>query len=285
MKNQIALTIDLEEYFHAANLAEVCPIKSWSYLPSRVEMSCDILLDTFDRYKQKGTFFVLGYCARANPGLIKKISQRGHEIASHGFAHKIAYFQNRKQFFRDVDKSKKLLEDISGIKVHGYRAPNFSIRDENLWAYDELTKAGYTYDSSLYPVYHHRYGNPHRSLLPEERSTDYGKLLVLPLAVYLLNLGLKEFRLPVAGGAYWRFLPRFLTATALKQIEKERTPVICYLHPWEIDYGQPHFANLSLGKKIRHYYGVKSLTSKLDYFMSKFNFSSIKNVSKDILPI
>jgi len=286
MKKQLALTIDLEEYFHAANLAKVCPYRSWSKLPSRLEFSTNLILDLFDNYNQKGTFFVLGYCARKLPSLVKEIQNRGHEVASHGFSHKIAYLQSRKQFFRDIDRSKKLLEDITGTEILGYRAPNFSIRDENLWAYDELTKAGYRYDSSLYPVVHDRYRNPHRSMLPELRSTAHGAILILPLAVSLMKIGpLPEFRFPVAGGAYWRFFPKYLMRKGLESTHNFRRPVICYMHPWELDEGQPHFANLSLERKIRHYFGIKNFYKTTSYFMDHFDFRTINDlIDKELFP-
>lgn len=283
-RKEIALSIDVEDYFHAANLAEVCPIRSWHQLPSRVEAATFKLLDLLDESQVKASFFVLGYSALNHPQIVKEIIKRGHELASHGFAHKIAYLQNQKQFSRDVTRSKKLLEDISGVEVIGYRAPNFSIREENLWAYDILAEAGYKYDSSLYPVYHDRYGNPHRSLKPEMRETNYGKLLILPLAVYQKNIFGKDLRIPVAGGAYWRIFPKLLIKSALKSIEKTcNDPIICYLHPWELDDAQPHFTSLALSKKLRHYTGIKKFPLTLKYLMRHFNFVPIKLVAKDFL--
>ncbi len=248
-------------------------------MPSRLEYSTRRVLDIFDETNQKGTFFVLGYCARRYPHIVKEIVSRGHELASHGYAHKIAYYQNRKQFFRDVQRSKLLLEDISGVQVLGYRAPNFSIKDENIWAYEVLKEVGYEYDSSLYPVYHDRYGNPHRSIAPEVRETGNGAISIFPLTIFQLSFLKRSFRIPVAGGAYWRLLPEPLIRAMLsRNLATTNIPVICYLHPWEIDSGQPYFASLSAGKKMRHYYRVGGFERKLKNIMSCFSSVPIREL-------
>ena len=283
--NSICLSVDVEEYFHAANLAEVCPIREWHTLPSRVKETTSKLLDIFDITNSKGTFFILGYTARSCPEIVKEIKNRGHEIASHGFAHKIAYFQNHKQFLRDVSKAKKLLEDISGSKIHGYRAPNFSITDKNIWAYECLVQAGYSYDSSLYPVHHDRYGNPHRKSTPENRNIDGESLTILPLAV--LTSSLLNLKVPIAGGAYWRLLPRsainLALSSAIRQASTLGIKPICYLHPWEIDTQQPYFPNLSASKKIRHYFGVRGFENKIRLILERFGSVTIANGYEKII--
>jgi polysaccharide deacetylase family protein (PEP-CTERM system associated) len=280
----LAISVDVEEYFHATNLASACPITSWRDLPSRVAYSTNRLLDLFDTYNMKGTFFVLGYCAKRDPSLVREIVSRGHELGSHGFAHKIAYLQNEKQFYRDITRSKDLLEDIAGISVEGYRAPNFSIRDQNLWAYDLIKKAGYRYDSSLYPVYHDRYGNPHRSMVPEVRDTLYGPLLVLPLTLFQAKILGRDMRIPIAGGAYWRIFPKVFIKYALSKVQKKSEgPVICYLHPWEIDGDQPYFDSLSISKKIRHYNGLRNFEERIGYFMQNFSFVPIRDSAKELI--
>ncbi len=279
LANQISLTVDVEDYYHAASLSKVCPIKSWHQLPNRVSEMTFRLLDIFDKCDRKGTFFVLGYSAKHNPEIVREIVKRGHEVASHGYAHRVAYEQTQKQFFKDVDRSKKLLEDLSGQKVLGYRAPNFSITDKNLWAYDELSKAGYHYDSSLNPVMHHRYGNIHRSVNYEVRETKYEPLLILPMAIKSFNFLLKEVRVPIAGGAYWRFFPEMIIKQALKKnLRTSTTPIICYLHPWEMDFSQPYFTELPLLTQLRHYYGIRSFSKMLESMMSEFSFTSIAKI-------
>ncbi len=279
-QQNICLTVDVEEYFHAANLKSECPIRSWNRLPSRIEESTENLLDIFDKSDAKGTFFILGYSAKTFPSLVKLIKSRGHEIASHGYAHKIAYHQNYKQFKRDVERSKKLLEDITGEEIFGYRAPNFSIVKSNLWAYDALIEAGYKYDSSLNPVHHHRYGNVERSRHPEWiTGKNNKKLLVLPLNTFKLK-GM-PFPLPIAGGAYWRLLPFKIIDKAVRYnikngSDKYGSP-ICYVHPWEIDPQQPYFPKLSANNRIRHYVGIKNFAAKINRILENFHSTSIND--------
>ncbi len=272
-----AISVDVEEYFHAASLDPVAGPAKWHKFPSRVESSTHKILNLFDRLQAKGTFFVLGYVARRNPSLVREIASRGHEIASHGYAHRIAYEQTPKQFARDISRSKLLLEDICGARVIGYRAPSFSINDQNPWAHDELIRAGYRYDSSLYPIRHPRYGNREKPLLPFFIRREEGSLLVLPLAVSPFRILGKDFRLPVAGGAYWRFFPRNIILRGLQSINRTTdTPFICYFHPWEIDPDQPRFQELPVLTKIRHYKGLSNYSSTVEYFLKNFTFDSIQ---------
>ncbi len=261
----ISLTVDVEDYYHAANLAPVCPMNRWHFLPQRAVYSTFKTLDIFDAHSQKGTFFVLASLAKKHPEIVREIAKRGHEVASHGYAHKIAYLQQSKQFFRDVDRSKKILEDISGNKVIGYRAPNFSITSKNLYAYDLLKKAGYEYDSSLYPVAHKRYGNIGRSIEPEIRETEHGSLKIYPLATYPIS---NKIRIPIAGGAYWRLFPRFIVSQLISSLNKKANyPLIFYFHPWELDYEQPYFKDLPALTRLRHYYGQKSFPHTVHEFL------------------
>lgn len=269
----ISLTVDVEEYYHAANLAEVCPIKRWHFLPQRAVYSTNKTLDIFDAHSQKGTFFVLASLAKKHPEIVREIVGRGHEVASHGYAHKIAYNQSPLQFFSDIERAKKILEDLSGQKVTGYRAPNFSITNKNLNCYDLLTKAGYQYDSSLYPVRHRRYGNLHRAKEPEVRLTEFGPLKIYPLATYSLS---DKIRIPIAGGAYWRLFPRFLISRLIASLNKEANyPLIFYFHPWELDYEQPHFKDLSFFTRIKHYHGQRSFPDTLNAFLTTYQSTPI----------
>ena len=275
-----AITVDVEEYFHATNLEPYFGPAKWHSLPSRVDESTRRLLDLFARNGVKGTFFILGYVARRHPKLVQDIAREGHEIASHGYGHRLVYNQTPRAFFRDVRKTKYLLEDLTGAAVLGYRAPNFSIRDKNLWAYDELIRAGYRYDSSLYPVRHERYGNLNRSYLPERLQRHSGELAEFPLAVSPLRLLGKEYRLPVAGGAWWRLFPSLYILWALRRM---RHPRNCYLHPWEIDAGQPRVA-LPFLTRIRHYTGVGTFENKIERFLRAFEFTTVSTVAQEHYP-
>lgn len=275
MKN--AISVDVEEYYHAANLDAVAGPAKWHTLPKRTKASTEQILEIFDRRGIRATFFILGCVATKHPELVRVIANAGHEIASHGYAHRIAYEQTPRQFARDVRRAKLLLEDLSGSEVVGYRAPSFSITDQNPWAYDALIASGYRYDSSLYPVKHPRYGNSAKSLFPFFLKRDVGQLLILPLAVSPVRLFGRDLRLPVAGGAYWRIFPRPYLRWALKRINAMSShPFICYFHPWELDPGQPYYRELPFLTKVRHYTGLSRFPETIEYFLKHFEFDSIR---------
>jgi len=276
IKQQIpfsSLTVDVEDYFHAANLEPCFPPSRWHKLPSRVEDSTQRLLEIFRTTNSKGTFFILGYIARRFPALVKEIAAEGHEIASHGYGHRIVWTQTPKSFYRDIRKAKLLLEDLTGSEVLGYRAPNFSIIDSTAWAYTELSRAGYRYDSSLYPVAHPRYGNRHRSASQEQVSTEHGTLEILPLSTYSLEA--LNLRVGIAGGGWWRLLPKTFIRRALK-ITAERAELNCYLHPWEIDPGQPTCSRLSTLARIRHYTGLEHFDDVVRDYLNEFGSKPLK---------
>lgn len=269
------ISIDVEQYYHAANLSRVAPRQRWPYLPSRIIESITLTLALLKQSNTKATFFVLGTVARRNKQLVRSIAEAGHEIASHGFRHQLAYEQTPRAFYRDVASARKLLEDISGTKVIGYRAPNFSITDQNPWAHDLLFEAGYRYDSSVFPTKHPRYSNLDKPKVAYFQSLErQRKLVVFPLAVAQLNVGTSVFPCPVGGGAYWRLLPRSYIKWGLDQLKQNEIPANCYLHPWEIDAQQPVFADLSPLTKLRHYGGTKTFARRFLWFVQQYNFTS-----------
>lgn len=275
-----SISVDVEEYYHATNLEHVAPPRDWHRLPSRVVRSTDRCLELFSRYKVKGTFFILGCVARRHPDLVRRIASEGHEIASHGYSHRLAFSQTPKQFLRDVRRARALLEDLSGSNVLGYRAPSFSIRDDNDWGYDALLEAGYRYDSSLFPIWHPRYSNLSRSPRIHHIARRSGTLTELPLAVHSMRLLSRELRLPAAGGAYWRLLPTAYCLGVLRAIERtRREPFHCYFHPWELDTGQPVFRKLSPLTRLRHYGGTARFESRLETFFGSFAFGPIRDLA------
>lgn len=275
-----AITVDVEDYFHAANLEPVAGPARWHMLPARVEGATDKVLELFSRNNVHGTFFILGHSARRFPTMVRKIADAGHEIGSHGYGHRLAYTQTKKQFFRDVRRSKKLLEDLTGRAIHGYRAPNFSLTPKNPWAYDALIEAGYLYDSSRYPVWHPRYANVQASLVPEIVTREAGEIFVFPLAVHSMRLFGREIRLPLGGGAYWRLFPRRFVTWGLGAIERERGAwCTTYLHPWELDAEQPKFHDLSFLTKLRHYGGVFTFEEKLEKILQQFSFGRLRDAA------
>ena len=272
-----SISIDVEEYFHAANLGDVAGPSKWRSLPSRVRFSTDIVLNILARHNVRATFFILGYCARRHPQMVNDIHQAGHEIASHGYGHRIAYLQTPKQFLRDITIAKNILEDLCGEEVIGYRAPNFSITEQNQWAYDSLIDAGYKYDSSCYPVWHPRYKNLNADTEPHIIERQAGRLYCFPLAVAKVG---NKLRLPVAGGAYWRLLPLAYTKFGLRSVNKRGSSATCYLHPWELDIEQPNFNSLPFLTRIRHYGGISQFANKLDYLLKQFRFTTISDAAK-----
>ena len=222
----------------------------------------------------------MGQIARRRPALVRDIADAGHEIASHGYSHRLVYRQTPAQFSRDVARTKRLLEDLSGAPVLGYRAPNFSVRSDTDWAYDTLIQAGYRYDSSLYPIRHPRYGNREKDTTPQRLTRQAGTLLLFPLAVRSLSLFGCRVRFPLAGGAYWRLFPACYTHWGISSLNKrESRPAICYFHPWEIDAGQPYLSALSLLTRLRHYGGIERFEKKLEYLLSSFRFAPIWEVA------
>lgn len=272
------ISVDVEDFFHATNLDQIIGPSRWHAIPRRVEESTGRVLDLFDRCDTKGTFFVLGYSARRAPQLVREIAKRGHEVASHGYGHRLAYTLSERSFFRDVYRTKHLLEQLIGAPVIGYRAPNFSIRDSNAWAYDALIAAGYRYDSSLYPVWHPRYANIGKPATPFLVRRPGGTLGVVPLATWEIAVGGRRIHLPVAGGAYWRTLPRIYSSLGLRSIVKSGRPYCCYFHPWELDAGQPVFKQLPFITRLRHYGGTARFESRLEYFLRRFKFTSLREL-------
>ena len=277
-----SISVDTEEYYHATNIEAITGRKCWDSLPSRVEESIDRILELFNSSGVKGTFFVLGTIAEKHPQMIKKLAIEGHEVASHGFSHRLVYDQSPQEFFEDISASKKLLEDLIGNAVLGYRASNFSITDRSPWAYEKLIDAGYIYDSSLYPIRHPRYGNINKPRSPFIVELDNRKLFVLPLATVSISLLKKEIRLPVAGGAYWRLFPLWYLTWGLKSIASGgQTPCNCYFHPWEIDAEQPRFNELSILTKIRHYTGIRNLPKKIEVILENLKFAPVIDVARE----
>ena len=259
-----AFSVDVEEGFHSATFAERYPVETWPTLPSRVEAQTELLLELLARHQSRGTFFVLGWVAERHPGLVRRIAAGGHEVASHGFHHGLVYELGPAAFREDLRRSKAVIEDALGAPIYGHRAANFSITRDSLWALDILAEEGFTYDSSVYPVRHHRYGIPDSPLIPHRR----GGVLELPLAT--LELG--ALRVGVGGGAYMRFLPAPLWLRALDGIARER-PVTLYVHPWECEPAQPHLVGPQLAQ-LRQYGGQATTLAKLGAAFARLRFGT-----------
>lgn len=269
----IAMTIDVEDYFHVAAFKDVISPAQWDSFPSRVDGNTRRVLDLFDRKGIAGTFFVLGWVAERMPELVREIQQRGHEIASHGYSHQLVFDQSPEVFRRETARSKNLLEDITGQKIHGYRAASYSVTRDSLWALDILAELGFSWDSSIFPVHHDTYGMAGSPDEPYQLITPSGASLTeFPLT----TAKVMGFSVPAAGGGYFRQYPyalsRWLLARASGQGAK---PSIFYLHPWEVDPDQPRIPEASWKSRFRHYTNLSRCMGRLERLCDDFHFTSV----------
>lgn len=269
-----ALTVDVEDYFHVAALAASIDRKDWDHYECRVEHNTQRLLHLFAEHEIKATFFVLGWVAERYPLLVREIAAAGHEVASHGFSHQLVYNQTPEVFRQETQRSKSLLEEQIQQEVRGYRAASYSITQQSLWALDILAELGFVWDSSIFPVRHDRYGIPDASRWPHRLQTPAGyELIEFPLSTWKVG----AYRLPVAGGGYFRLYPYAMTRTGLAGINKAGQPFIFYLHPWEIDPAQPR-VKTSLLSSFRHYNNLARCEPRLRRLLKDFRFTTVAQV-------
>ncbi len=267
-----AMTVDVEDYFHVSAFEKQFSRSDWDTIPHRVEHNTYRLLDLFDSHKCKSTFFILGAVGEKYPQLLRDIHQRGHEVASHGYAHRRATTQTPEVFKSDVERSKKHLEDTIGAAVIGYRAPSFSIDESNEWAFEVLTELGFLYSSSTYPVKHDLYGTPHWPRFKYKRPEG-----ITEIPVPTLKLAGKQ--LPIGGGGYFRLYPTFLAhALVDKYHAQEQQPYSFYFHPWEIDPDQPRVENAPFKSKFRHYLNLDKMEARLATLLNRYHWSTMQDV-------
>lgn len=268
-----AMTIDVEDYFQVSAFSDNISLDQWSGHDCRVENNMDRILQLFSDNDVKATFFTLGWIAEKYPVIVKNIVAEGHELASHGRNHTRVFDQSPVQFTEDISQTKKLLEDIGGVEIKGYRAASFSIDKRNLWAYDCLSEAGYQYSSSIYPVEHDHYGMPDAPRFSFVANSS--GLIEVPIStVQWMN------RLwPSGGGGYFRFLPYAVSKRLIKAVnDNEKRSAIFYLHPWEIDPGQPKQDNLPLKTQFRHYINLKHTFRRLEQLVQDFSWNRMDKV-------
>jgi polysaccharide deacetylase family protein (PEP-CTERM system associated) len=266
-----AMSIDVEDYFHVSVFDGLIPRSRWDTLESRVDANTRRLLDIFDEFGVRSTFFVLGWVGERHPGLVATIASRGHEIASHGYAHRLIYDQTPAGFRDDVRRAKQILEDASGRRVVGYRAPSYSITPRSLWALDVLAEEGYEYDSSIFPIRHDRYGIPVSARTPYVIDRNEREIVEVPGSTTRVG----PLNLPVAGGGYFRLLPYWWTKWGISRVNRlEERPAVFYLHPWEIDPGQPRLPAGRLGR-FRHYRNLEHTEARLRQLLTDFRFDAI----------
>jgi polysaccharide deacetylase family protein (PEP-CTERM system associated) len=275
MKN--AMTVDVEDWFQVQAFAGTINRNDWETLERRVEANTDRILGMFAQAGVVGTFFTLGWVADRHPALVRRIVAAGHELASHGYEHRLAHEQTPAEFAVDVGRARRVLEDIGGVAVQGYRAPTFSINTRNPWAFDILVEQGYRYSSSVYPVRHDLYGMPHAPRLPFRPVPE---LLEIPMTT--VRLGGRN--MPCAGGGYFRLLPYALYRAALRRFNQvEAAPGIFYTHPWEIDAGQPRVDAAPRMAKFRHYLNLSRMPARMGYLLRDFAWGRVDSVFAEAL--
>lgn len=270
-----ALTIDVEDYFQVNAFEPYIPRENWDRYPLRVAGNVARLLDLLDEYQVKATFFVLGWVAERVPGTVREIQARGHEVACHGYGHQLIFRIGPQLFRDDIRRAKAVLEDITGAAVRGYRAPTYSITRESLWAFDLLLEEGFSFDSSVFPVYHDTYGIPDAPRFPYLVRRAAGTLQEFPLTTLPLKLAGKSVQLPIAGGGYLRLLPVALIKWGIDRVNRvEGKPCVLYLHPWEIDPDQPRI-QAGWKSRFRHYNNLAKTEDKLRYLLKGVRYGTM----------
>ncbi len=271
-----AFSVDVEDYYQVGAFAKTIAPEDWPNWESRVVANTRTMLDIMQTAKTpvKGTFFVLGWIAERHPELVPEIRSHGHEIASHGFSHRLVYEMTETEFRDDVRRTKKLLEEQSGCVVLGYRAPSFSIVKRTPWAHRILVEEGYRYDSSVFPIHHDLHGNADAPREIHTIGTEAGPLTEFPPAV------VRRFgqNFPTGGGGYFRFFPYFVTRKMLRSINAAGKPFVFYVHPWEIDPEQPRIPGATLKSRFRHYLNLRKTGGRLARLLSDFEFAPIETV-------
>ncbi|MGH8245219.1 MAG: XrtA system polysaccharide deacetylase, partial [Gammaproteobacteria bacterium] len=242
-----AMTVDIEDYFHVSAFTDHIDRADWDNRPTRVVRNVELVLELFREHHVRGTFFVLGWVAERHPGLVRRIVDEGHELASHGFGHVKIHRQTPAEFRADVRKTRLLLEDVGGVQVRGYRAPSFSIGAGTMWAFNVLEEEGYEYSSSVYPIRHDHYGMPEAPRFAF-KPLDSVDILECPVS----TLSLLGRNLPCGGGGYFRLLPYAASRWAMRRVNRlDEKPCVFYFHPWEIDPDQPRVPGLPLKTRVR----------------------------------
>jgi polysaccharide deacetylase family protein (PEP-CTERM system associated) len=263
MKN--LLSIDLEDWYHFIGDPGVPCFEEWVNCESRVEEVTDVLLEILDGVSI--TFFVLGFIGEQHPGLIKRISSLGHEIACHGYRHDFVFEMGPERFRQDISRTKKLLEDLTGQPCVGYRAPGFSIRKQDLWALDIIREEGFIYDSSIFPAVRTAGGVTGFHKYPQVLQLESGPLVELPISISKL-LGVTT---AFCGGGFFRFFPEWYIHKHIKKINREDQPAVVYIHPRDIDPDQPRM-KLKFVNRFMYYHNLKKAKDKFIRLVNAFEW-------------
>jgi len=267
------MTVDVEDYFQVSAFESHVDKTQWQSWPSRVECNTHRIIDLFAAHDVRGTFFMLGWVAERYPELVKKIVRDGHEIASHGWEHVRVNTQTRGEFRADIERTRKLLQDISGEPILGYRAASYSIGTSESWAWDQLAEAGHRYSSSIVPIRHDLYGIPGAPRFAFEAVTD--RLLEIPIT----TVPVAGRNVNCGGGGWFRLFPYFFSRWALSRVNKiDGQAGIFYFHPWEIDPDQPRPQGLGVKTRFRHYINLNRTYARLDQLLADFRWGRMDEI-------
>lgn len=268
-------TVDVEDWFQVSAFDAHVSRENWENMPSRVERNTDRLLELCAETGTRGTFFTLGWVAERFPAVVRRIAAAGHEVASHGYWHKRITGISEAEFREDVRRARAVLEDVAGVPVRGYRAPSFSLTDQVIWAARVLVEEGYEYDSSRFPIARSGYGTASGQREPHVLETPAGGLREYPPAVWPVA----GIQLPVAGGGWFRQFPYALIASGLKAVLGSGQPAVFYIHPWELDAGQPRLP-VGMLTRVRHYRGLGASERRLRRLLGELSFVSFSDLER-----
>ena len=271
-----AMTVDVEDWYQVSAFEDIVSRDDWDTYESRVVANTTRLVALFARYECKATFFTLGWVAERFPDLVRAIHDAGHEVASHGYEHRLVYSMTPEAFRADLERAREALEAAApGVDIRGFRAPSFSVRPDTPWAWDVLRDLGYTYSSSIFPVRHDRYGIPSFPRRPVRLKDNDGAVLwefpMTTLRVFGRNL-------PASGGGWMRLLPLGVVRRAIRRANAKGDPAIVYLHPWEVDPGQPRLSEASRATRFRHTVNLDKMEKRLERLLQLFRFGTVSSV-------
>jgi polysaccharide deacetylase family protein (PEP-CTERM system associated) len=273
-----ALTVDVEDYFQVSAFERCVPRSDWDRWESRVVANTRRMLAIFAERGVRGTFFILGWVAEKFPALVREIDAAGHEIGSHSYWHRLIYHQTAEEFRADVRRSKQILEALVRRPVTLYRAPSFSITARSRWALDVLAEEGFRIDASIFPVRHDRYGMRDAPCKPHAYELPAGRIDEFPASV----LSVAGCRLPASGGGYFRLYPLALTMAAARQANRRGRPFMFYIHPWEIDPGQPRIPGVGWTSRLRHCINLSRVEGKLRRLLSALSFGTLTEALRQV---
>ncbi len=270
-----AFSVDVEDWFQVSDFEDQVRLEDWDRYETRVVDNTRRILALLAEFGVRGTFFVLTWNAERHPTLVEEIAAAGHEVATHGYAHRLVYEQGRDLYRRDLERSVEILERITGKRPRGYRAPSFSVTTRSVWALDVMLESGLDYDSSIFPVRDSLYGIPGALRFPFViHAAGSRRLIEFPMTTARVG----QHNLPLGGGAYLRLLPYAYMHWGMRRVNREGEPAIVYLHPWELDPQQPRLRSRGKRGVSTHYINLRGMEAKLRRLLADFRFAPVSEV-------